>query len=308
MNQNINSFGFDQIQPPQYPVIHHPPQEMSEKILQAKENLMKSIQTFLKKFNRISFREMPKVLSRTWENFFEIQHAQPEDTHELLRKLLEDLQIISEELAKYINSPSWNRPTFYDDDDEHSIEYKEYLENYSNAIAPVLPTEEPEYSLIMGDEYLSTILKTESDEDSYSQMEEIDLFLDTDDLMLPDIENDDYDSERDIHFLEELLSNDTHPFLENESSNFDHHDDPSFSRPPPKPPDVEIFFDFEFDTGVLIAKVVEDISEHHVLMPKVLPTIPTLYLEASRARCFVHRSLELQSLAYGNPISDILLI
>nr|GEX62759.1 hypothetical protein [Tanacetum cinerariifolium] len=110
----------------------------------------------------------------------------------------------------------------------------------------------------------------------YSQMEEIDLFLDTDDLMLPDIESDDYDSERDIHFLEELLSNDTPPFLENESSNFDHHDDPSFSRPSPKPPDVEIFFDFELDTGVLIAKVVEDISKHHVLMPKVLPTILTI--------------------------------
>nr|GEV60509.1 hypothetical protein [Tanacetum cinerariifolium] len=42
-------------------------------------------------------------------------------------------------------------------------------------------------------------------EDSDSQMEEIDLFLDTDDLMPPGIENDDYDSKRDIHFL----SNDT---------------------------------------------------------------------------------------------------
>nr|GEW76111.1 putative ribonuclease H-like domain-containing protein [Tanacetum cinerariifolium] len=101
MNQNFYnsiSFGLDQIQSPQYSVIHHPPQEMSDEILQAKENLMKSIQTFLKKFNRISFREMPKVLTQAWDKFFEIQHAQPEDTHELLRKLLEDLQIISEEL------------------------------------------------------------------------------------------------------------------------------------------------------------------------------------------------------------------
>nr|GEW89495.1 hypothetical protein [Tanacetum cinerariifolium] len=113
-------------------------------------------------------------------------------------------------------------------------------------------------------------------EDSDSQMEEIDLFLDTDNLMPSGIENDDYDSEWDIHFLEELLSNDTLPLLENKSSNFDHHDDPLFPRPPPKPPNVEIFFDFKPDTGVLTAKVVEDISEHHVLMPKVLPTIPTL--------------------------------
>nr|GEW31383.1 hypothetical protein [Tanacetum cinerariifolium] len=232
-----------------------------------------------------------------------------------------------------------------------------------NAIAPVLPTEEPEYSLSMGDEHLSTISETESDEvkkssvknlvlipkiiptkkdphyfnaesnllesllnrDTFidsspkfgylleeffgelahidpisprieeadfdleeeiclvenlsdSQMEEIDLFLDTDDLMPSGIENDDYDSERDIYFLEEFISNDTLPLPENESSNFDHHDDPSFPRPPLEPPDVEIFFDFEPDTGVLTAKVVEDISEHYVLMPKVLPSQPTLCL------------------------------
>ncbi|GJS23674.1 hypothetical protein Tco_0452306 [Tanacetum coccineum] len=71
---------------------------------------MKSIQTFLKKFDRISFRETPKVLLLAWENFFEIKHAcrerqhQPEDLQELLHKLLKDLQIMSEELADYIKS------------------------------------------------------------------------------------------------------------------------------------------------------------------------------------------------------------
>nr|GEW96619.1 hypothetical protein [Tanacetum cinerariifolium] len=113
-------------------------------------------------------------------------------------------------------------------------------------------------------------------EDSDSLMEEIDLFLDTDNLMLPSIEYDDYDSKGDIHFLEELISNDPLSLLVNESSSFDHHNDPSFPCPPPEPPDIKIFFDFEPDTGVLIAKVVEDIFEHHVLMPKVLPTLPTL--------------------------------
>nr|GEY89787.1 hypothetical protein [Tanacetum cinerariifolium] len=60
----------------------------------------------------------------------------------------------------------------------------------------------------------------------------------------PGIENIDYDSERDIHFLKELLSNDSLPLLENESSNFDHHDDPSFPRPLPEPPDVEMTITF----------------------------------------------------------------
>nr|GEV19364.1 hypothetical protein [Tanacetum cinerariifolium] len=387
-------------------------------------------------------------------------HAQPEDIHALLHKLLEDLQIISEELAEYINSPSWNRPAFYNDDNEYSIQYKEYLVDSSNAIALVLPTEEPDNSLRMGDEHLSPEIEsdevikssvenlvpipseyevtsdnesecdvpvndesspiftnfsnplfdcdddfTSSDdeslsnkdvlienfkihsnslfdnkeiiptridphyfnaesnlleslikqdtlidsspkfdflkefsgelvhidpippgieeadfdleeeiclvenllydnssprplkesnsensdatieslspspipvEDSDSQIEEIDLFLDMDDLMPPGIKYDDHDSEGDIHFLKEFLSNDSFSLPENESYNVDHHDDPSFPRPPPEPPDVEVYFDFEPDTGVLTAKVVEDISRHCVLMPKVLPSQPTL--------------------------------
>nr|GEV81753.1 reverse transcriptase domain-containing protein [Tanacetum cinerariifolium] len=110
----------------------------------------------------------------------------------------------------------------------------------------------------------------------YSHMEEIDLFLAIDDLMPPGIENDDYDSEGDIHFLEEFLSNDPLPLPKKESYNFDHHDDLSFPRPPLEPPDAEVFFDFEPDTGVLTTKVVKGISEHYVLMPNILPTLPTL--------------------------------
>ncbi|GKB14175.1 hypothetical protein Tco_0848098 [Tanacetum coccineum] len=115
-------------------------------------------------------------------------------------------------------------------------------------------------------------------EDSDSLMEEIDLFLAFDDSMPPGIEDDDYDSEGDIRFLEELLNNDSLPLPENESSNLDHFNDPSPSRPPPEPPDVEICFDFKPDTGVVTNKVVGDISEHDVLMPNLLPTQPTLCL------------------------------
>ncbi|GKD53494.1 hypothetical protein Tco_1286881, partial [Tanacetum coccineum] len=120
MNQNFdnsNSSGFDQFQPLQYPVIHHPPQETSVEMLQAKENLMESIQTILKKFNRISFRETPK------------------------------------ELEDFINTPNWNRPAFCNNDDDD--------EEYTIAITPVLPTMEPDNSLSMGDEHLSTIPKKE---------------------------------------------------------------------------------------------------------------------------------------------------
>ncbi|GJT06096.1 hypothetical protein Tco_0840558 [Tanacetum coccineum] len=113
-------------------------------------------------------------------------------------------------------------------------------------------------------------------EDSDSLMEEIDLFLASDDSMPPGIEIVDYDSEGDIRFLEELLSNDSPPLPENESFSLDHFDDPSLPRPPPEPPDVEICFNFEPDAGVVTKKVVGDISEHDVLMPNLLPTQPTL--------------------------------
>ncbi|GJU53375.1 hypothetical protein Tco_1227089 [Tanacetum coccineum] len=119
-------------------------------------------------------------------------------------------------------------------------------------------------------------------EDSDSLMEEIDLFLTPDDSMPPGIENDDYDSEGDILFLEELLSNDPLSLPENESFHFDRYYVPSSPRPPEKPPDDDdVYFDIEPDTGVF-TKVVDDISDNstrelYVHVPNVLPTQPTLF-------------------------------
>ncbi|GKA14842.1 hypothetical protein Tco_0694488, partial [Tanacetum coccineum] len=110
---------------------------------------------------------------------------------------------------------------------------------------------------------------------SDSLIEEIDLFLTSDDSMPPAIENDDYDSEGDILFLEELLSNDSPSLPENESSHFDVLSSP---RHLAKPPDDGIYF--EPDMGVS-TKVVDDISDNstrelYVYVPNVLPTLPTL--------------------------------
>ncbi|GJY63885.1 hypothetical protein Tco_0465345 [Tanacetum coccineum] len=118
-------------------------------------------------------------------------------------------------------------------------------------------------------------------EGSDSLMEEIDIFLAPDDSIPPGIENDDYDSEGDILFLEELLSNDPLSLPENESFHFDRYYVPSSPRPPEKPPDDDdVYFDIEPDTGVF-TKVVDDISDNstrelYVHVPNVLPTLPTL--------------------------------
>ncbi|GJR00359.1 hypothetical protein Tco_0523343 [Tanacetum coccineum] len=133
-------------------------------------------------------------------------------------------------------------------------------------------------------------------EDSDPFMEEIDIFLDSDDSTPSGVESD-YDSEGGILLLEELLNDDLVPLAEYNHFTFDVEPDvPSSPRPPEKPPDDDVYFDIEPDTGVF-TKVVDDISDNstrelYVHVPNDCPDF-----EASRARGFVLRSLELQSLA-----------
>ncbi|GJY68425.1 hypothetical protein Tco_0471407, partial [Tanacetum coccineum] len=98
-------------------------------------------------------------------------HAQSDEAQELLSKLLQDLQSINEELAEFINHPSWNLPTssYDDDDDEYSFAQK-YLMTCSTAVTPDSPVTD---SLIMGDEHLDTIPETESDELIKSSVENL---------------------------------------------------------------------------------------------------------------------------------------
>ncbi|GKE46112.1 hypothetical protein Tco_1477370 [Tanacetum coccineum] len=262
-----NSFGFDQYQPPQFPV-SYPPQETNKEILQAQEDLMKAIQaflkeydhippnkkcmalllaeerflkikqameeeqnqpgvmqelllqlmddlqilkgsqqekketaaqgftpywdfsmiddeeardnflkdvcTFLRKFSGIPFGVTPKVILIAWERFGKIKDAltdkqyRQEDIQELMSKLLEDVRNIREELSEYINYPSWNRPTFYDnDDDEYTIIYRKPTE-----ITPGLLIEDPDNSLSIN-EHLNTIPSVENRVPILSELEGI---------------------------------------------------------------------------------------------------------------------------------------
>nr|GEW98268.1 putative reverse transcriptase domain-containing protein [Tanacetum cinerariifolium] len=104
-------------------------------------------------------------------------------------------------------------------------------------------------------------------EDSDSFKDEIDLSLTLDDSMPPGIENDDYDSERDI--LGKFLSNDSLLLPENKSFHFNI---PSSLRPTTKPPDDD---EIKPNSRILTVKVVGDISEQYVPMPRLLTTQPT---------------------------------
>ncbi|GJU87688.1 hypothetical protein Tco_1295234 [Tanacetum coccineum] len=163
-------------------------------MLQAKENLMKTIQAFLKEYDHIPPEEKCMALLLAEEKFLKIKQAveeeqmQPEVMKELLLKLMNDLQILKgiqpkqveqeEQAAKSFTSYenfsmiddvkvhtngfySDNRLLFYfdDDDDEYTVIWRR-----PKAITLDEPIEEPDNSLSMGDEHLSTILETKLDE------------------------------------------------------------------------------------------------------------------------------------------------
>nr|GEV63614.1 hypothetical protein [Tanacetum cinerariifolium] len=98
--------------------------------------------------------------------------------------------------------------------------------------------------------------------DNDSLMEEINLSFTPDYPMPSGIEDDNYDSERDILILKDLPSNDT--LLIPEIKSF-HFDIPSFSHPPAKPPDC--------NTGILDVKMMGDISDRKVPMHKLMITL-----------------------------------
>ncbi|GJX51215.1 hypothetical protein Tco_0278060 [Tanacetum coccineum] len=123
-----NSFGFDQVQPPQY-TVNHPIFNSQNELLNSQNKLMEQMTTL---------RDL---------------------VGQVIQKKEEEKRIAEEQAAK---DRSWKIPICYDDDEDNTI-----------AITPVLPIEEPDNSLSMGDEHLDTIPATESDEVIKSSVEDL---------------------------------------------------------------------------------------------------------------------------------------
>nr|GEV33888.1 hypothetical protein [Tanacetum cinerariifolium] len=201
MDQNIDFSGSDQIQTPPYPDVNSPSQETSEEVSQ---DLMKSIETYLEKFNCIPFEEKPLILLQAWFKFFAIHYSNPKNPNELFQKLLKDLK----ELAKYENSQKVSEEQKQSMEDTmlelvKICEEKEFLCIHDNVddliesalnsklllinsqhlkkeqqevknvveqpakrgnLVTILSTKEPEYSSSMGYEHLSITPETESNE------------------------------------------------------------------------------------------------------------------------------------------------
>nr|GEW83923.1 hypothetical protein [Tanacetum cinerariifolium] len=230
----------------------------------------------------------------------------------------------------------------------------------SIAITPVLPTMEPEDSLIMGNEELSTILKMKSDELIKSSVEDfVPILSESEDTSGSDSECDlpSCDDLFPINVLEGNSVTFSNPLFDS-NDNFTSSNNESLSNEDISEDNVKIYSNplFEFDDEYISSDINplfdEDgyhDSEGDILYLESLltnDTIPSLHSESdgdllfhllrpqyhddmgrvkletrtktsasreepmitpnyedSHARGFVHRLLELQSLAYGNPIS-----
>ncbi|GJZ20201.1 hypothetical protein Tco_0556791 [Tanacetum coccineum] len=112
---NSNSSGFDQIQPPQYSVVHQSPQETDMEMLQAREDLMEAIQVFLKKYDHIPPKEKCMALLLAEERFLKVKQAfeekqnQHEIIQELLLQLIHDLQRLDEIQPKQAEEKGINK-------------------------------------------------------------------------------------------------------------------------------------------------------------------------------------------------------
>ncbi|GJZ74453.1 hypothetical protein Tco_0638599 [Tanacetum coccineum] len=154
------------------------------------------------------------------------------------------LSMILQIFPTFLHNPStrriliWNRPAFYEDDDEE----------YIIAITPVLPTNEPDKSLSMGDEQLSTIPETKSDELINSSVENL--------VPIPSESEDfsDIESECDVPACDTFTTFSN--LLFDSDDDFSSSDDESFSdEDVPK----EIYSNPPFDEEIISTKI----DPHH---------------------------------------------
>ncbi|GJS63133.1 hypothetical protein Tco_0677697 [Tanacetum coccineum] len=283
-----NSFGFDQYQPPQFPV-NYPPQETSREILQAREDLMETIQAFLKE-------KSTRKKETTAQSFIPYWNSSMIDDEKARDNFLKDVSISDNGLLRIDDVKSLkmcelsvksvqNRlivqvdliPLFYFDDvdDEYTIIWRgiklgitpdlvqipsgskgvsDDIYDHSDAeslLSQDIPITSPKIDFL-SEEFAGEFapIPPGMDEDKFDE-EEVDYYdhdISSDDDSYENIE---YPSQGGLNCVV-ISDNSNDPLLELpefESFHFDF--DPSFPRPPPEPSDVEISLIIETDAHVI---------------------------------------------------------
>ncbi|GJV08186.1 putative reverse transcriptase domain-containing protein [Tanacetum coccineum] len=239
-----------------------PHEEMSMRVLLAKEKILKLIQD--------------------WDE----KQIKPWSLPELLLQLSNDSRTINE-ILKQREENRIER--------EQAANLAEYLENSSKAITPDLPTEEPEDSLIMGDEHLSIIPEKESDKFINSSVEDlVPIPSESEDIL----EGDSYcdlpacDDFSPINIPEGNFVTFSNPLFDL-NNDFTSSDEESLSDEDVPEDNVKIYsnplfeFDDEYissDVNSLFDEVIDDIESKESNVPKldepdllILPSFPIVY-------------------------------
>nr|GEV90083.1 hypothetical protein [Tanacetum cinerariifolium] len=198
---------------------------------------------------------------------------------------VEILQDRENELAKNINTLSWNRRiVYYDDDDDD--------EYYTIAITPVLPTEEPKDSFIIGDEHLDSILEKESSKFIKSSVENL--------VLSPSESEDISDGEYDLHLYDDSPKNHLVTFsnpLFYIDNDFTSSDNELFSEEDLPMENFKIFYNPLFDLdGEIISTEVNPI-QNEVLesITSILPGIDYFDAESNLIESFLNRNTSIDS-------------
>ncbi|GJV38460.1 hypothetical protein Tco_1410937 [Tanacetum coccineum] len=189
---NSHSSGFDHPQPPQDSVDHQGILQILNKL---EEKFEEIIRDGRKKIEDMSIEEMmheQQLVDREIKGIIndlgykrfrgeEIDEEYERDCEIRIRKLKQDFNIWGSEVRKkekayedekYSAACRYMLSITCDDEDDY-IPSGDIIARYSTSITPDLPIEESENSLIMGDEPLSTIPATESDEVIKSSVENL---------------------------------------------------------------------------------------------------------------------------------------
>ncbi|GKD91523.1 hypothetical protein Tco_1367030, partial [Tanacetum coccineum] len=222
-NSSYDSSGFDQPQPPQDSVDH---QGILQVLNKMEEKLEEIIRDRRKKIEDMSIEEMmheQQLVDREIKEIIndlgykrfrgeEIDEEYERDCEIRIRKLKQDFNIWGSEVRKkekayeeekYVAACRYMLSVTCDDEDDY----------IPLAITPDLPIEESENSLIMGDEPLSTIPATESDEVIKSSVENLVPIpsefegISNDTCDVPNCDNNCVNVESD--FVESLINRDT---------------------------------------------------------------------------------------------------
>ncbi|GJY72584.1 hypothetical protein Tco_0476287 [Tanacetum coccineum] len=149
-NPSYDSSGFDQPQPPQDSVDH---QGILQALRKIQEELKEIKQDPRMKKENMSIEEMMREQLmvddeiKDTSNYLSYKRFRGIEIQKKERILMEEKSLAVSRRIQYI----------CDDDDEYSIQTQEYLKKFSSTITPVLPIEDLDNSLSMGDEHLDTI-------------------------------------------------------------------------------------------------------------------------------------------------------